>query len=172
MSRSEFHSAISFNTLDMAARFGRPAQTRRGLHISREFSPSSRKRAASPSPWKILPMRLARPSSLAAFHQGYASARSRLCFDIGHAHIERDASRCHLTRCAIASSPRISTIITAKRTSILLPYDGTIDWDAALAAFANAPQPVATGARIKSAAGRADPRSNSRRIRQAREKSG
>ncbi len=31
----------------------------------------------------------------------------------------------------------------------MLPYNGTIDWDAALAAFANAPQPVAMVLELK-----------------------
>jgi sugar phosphate isomerase/epimerase len=65
----------------------------------------------------------------------------RLCFDIGHAHLEDgiDAS-------FEAMRERIATTHLhdnhGEKDEHLLPYEGSLDWDAALEALASSPQPL------------------------------
>jgi sugar phosphate isomerase/epimerase len=76
----------------------------------------------------------------------------KLCFDTGHAHIEEgvepgiDAMRERLVTAHIHDNH-------GEKDEHLLPYEGTIDWEAALAALANAPQPVALVLELKEQAG-------------------
>jgi len=76
----------------------------------------------------------------------------KLCFDTGHAHIEEgvepgiDAMRERVVTAHIHDNH-------GEKDEHLLPYEGTIDWEAALAALANAPQPVALVLELKEQAG-------------------
>jgi sugar phosphate isomerase/epimerase len=65
----------------------------------------------------------------------------RICFDIGHAHIESDA----MAGFELLRERVVTTHIHdnhGEKDEHLLPYEGTIDWDAALGAFARAPEPL------------------------------
>ena len=72
----------------------------------------------------------------------------RLCLDTGHAHMDAtvevafDAMRDRLVTAHIHDNH-------GEKDEHLLPYNGTIDWDAALGAFANAPQAVAMVLELK-----------------------
>jgi sugar phosphate isomerase/epimerase len=71
-----------------------------------------------------------------------------LCFDIGHAHIEEgvgpsfEAMKDHLVSSHIHDNH-------GDKDEHLLPFDGTIDWDAALRSFVDAPQLIAMVFEIK-----------------------
>jgi sugar phosphate isomerase/epimerase len=72
----------------------------------------------------------------------------RLCLDTGHAHMEAPVE--------VAFDAMRDRVVTAhihdnhgEKDEHLLPYAGTIDWDAALGALANAPQPVAMVLELK-----------------------
>ncbi|HXX46264.1 MAG TPA: sugar phosphate isomerase/epimerase family protein [Candidatus Acidoferrales bacterium] len=72
----------------------------------------------------------------------------RFCFDIGHAHIgEGVAAALELMR------DRVVTVHLhdnqGEKDEHLLPYEGTIDWDAALAALAGAPESPALVLELK-----------------------
>jgi sugar phosphate isomerase/epimerase len=85
---------------------------------------------------------LGAPASLQHFIADTHLHDLRLCFDTGHAHIEDgvevsfDAMRERVATTHIHDNH-------GEKDEHLLPYEGTIDWDAALAAIATAPQPVA-----------------------------
>jgi sugar phosphate isomerase/epimerase len=84
---------------------------------------------------------LGAPASLQHFIADTHLHDLRLCFDTGHAHIEDgvevsfDAMRERVATTHIHDNH-------GEKDEHLLPYEGTIDWDAALAAIATAPQPV------------------------------
>ncbi len=72
----------------------------------------------------------------------------KFCFDIGHAHMEDGAVK--------GFEAMRELVVTAhvhdnhgEKDEHLLPYDGSIDWDAALASFASAPQPVSIVLELK-----------------------
>jgi sugar phosphate isomerase/epimerase len=72
----------------------------------------------------------------------------RLCLDTGHAHMEAPVE--------VAVDAMCDRVVTAhihdnhgEKDEHLLPYNGTIDWDATLGALANAPQPVAMVLELK-----------------------
>lgn len=85
---------------------------------------------------------LGAPASLQHFIADTHLHDLRLCFDTGHAHIEEgvdvsfDAMRERVATTHIHDNH-------GEKDEHLLPYEGTIDWDTALAAIATAPQPVA-----------------------------
>jgi sugar phosphate isomerase/epimerase len=85
---------------------------------------------------------LGAPASLQHFIADTHLHDLRLCFDTGHAHFEDgvevsfDAMRERVATTHIHDNH-------GEKDEHLLPYEGTIDWDAALAAIATAPQPVA-----------------------------
>jgi sugar phosphate isomerase/epimerase len=94
------------------------------------------------------PDELGAPSSLQHFIADTHLHDLKLCFDTGHAHIEDGVE------------PGIEAVrervVTAhihdnhgEKDEHLLPYEGTIDWEAALAALASAPQPVALVLELK-----------------------
>jgi sugar phosphate isomerase/epimerase len=79
------------------------------------------------------------PQSLAQFVKQTHLNDLRFCFDIGHAHIDDGvASGIEFMR------DRIVTVHLhdnhGEKDEHLLPFDGTVDWDAALAALARSPE--------------------------------
>ena len=84
---------------------------------------------------------LGAPASLQHFIADTHLHDLRLCFDTGHAHIEDEVEVSF-----DAMRERVATTHIhdnhGEKDEHLLPYEGTIDWDAALAAIATAPQPV------------------------------
>jgi len=87
------------------------------------------------------PNELSAPESLRQFISETHLHDLHLCFDIGHAHMEgRVASSFDAMR-----DLTVTTHIHdnhGDKDEHLLPYEGTIDWDAALGSFAAAPQPL------------------------------
>src|SRR5271154_2065234 len=91
---------------------------------------------------------LGAPGSLQRFILDTHLHDLRLCLDTGHAHMEAPVE--------VAFDAMRGRVVTAhihdnhgEKDEHLLPYSGTIDWDAALAALANAPQPVALVLELK-----------------------
>jgi sugar phosphate isomerase/epimerase len=88
--------------------------------------------------------------SPASLHQFVKDTRLdlRYCFDIGHAHIDSEvASSFELLRDRVVTTHIHDN--HGERDEHLLPYEGTIDWDAALAAFARMPEPLPLVLEIK-----------------------
>jgi sugar phosphate isomerase/epimerase len=98
------------------------------------------------------PDELGAPASLQHFIADTHLHDLRLCFDTGHAHIEEgvevgiDAMRERFVTSHIHDNH-------GEKDEHLLPFEGTIDWEATLAALANAPQPVALVLELKEQAG-------------------
>jgi sugar phosphate isomerase/epimerase len=98
------------------------------------------------------PDELGAPASLQHFIADTHLHDLRLCFDTGHAHIEEgvevgiDAMRERIVTSHIHDNH-------GEKDEHLLPFEGTIDWEATLAALANAPQPVALVLELKEQAG-------------------
>lgn len=94
------------------------------------------------------PNEIGGPSSLQHFIVDTHLHDLRLCLDTGHAHMDAtvevafDAMRERLVIAHIHDNH-------GEKDEHLLPYDGTIEWDAALSLFANAPQPVAMVLELK-----------------------
>jgi sugar phosphate isomerase/epimerase len=87
------------------------------------------------------PSEIGAPACLTRFVRETHLSDLRFCFDIGHAHIEGGVqSGFH------AMHERIVTTHLhdnhGEKDEHLLPWEGTIDWDAALGEFANAPEPL------------------------------
>jgi sugar phosphate isomerase/epimerase len=94
------------------------------------------------------PNEIGAPASLQHFIVDTHLHDLRLCLDTGHAHMD--------TTVEVAFDAMRDRVVTShihdnhgEKDEHLLPYDGTIDWDAALSAFANAPQPVALVLELK-----------------------
>ncbi len=87
------------------------------------------------------PDELGAPASLQHFIAETHLHDLKLCFDIGHAHVEDG-----VTPGFEAMRERVVTAHIhdnhGDKDEHLLPFDGTIDWDAALRAIAGAAQPV------------------------------
>jgi sugar phosphate isomerase/epimerase len=87
------------------------------------------------------PGELGAPASLQHFIAETHLHDLRLCFDIGHAHIDAGVA-------ASFEAMRDRIVTThihdnhGDKDEHLLPYEGTIDWDAALAGLASAPEPL------------------------------
>jgi sugar phosphate isomerase/epimerase len=102
------------------------------------------------------PDELGAPASLQHFITDTHLHDLKLCFDIGHAHIEAGAQ-------ASFDAMRERVVTThihdnhGDKDEHLLPFAGTIDWDAALAWFANAPVALPFVFEIKAVAGAAGP---------------
>ncbi len=87
------------------------------------------------------PNELGSPFSLAQFIKETHLHNVVFCFDIGHAHIEGGAIEgYHLMRDRIAYAHIHDN--HGEKDEHLLPYEGTIDWDAAIVAFSGAPEPL------------------------------
>jgi sugar phosphate isomerase/epimerase len=94
------------------------------------------------------PNEIGAPASLQHFIVDTHLNDLRLCLDTGHAHMDAtvevafDAMRDRLVTAHIHDNH-------GEKDEHLLPYDGTIDWDVTLGAFATAPQPVAMVLELK-----------------------
>jgi len=87
------------------------------------------------------PNDLGSPSSLVQFVNETHLHHLRFCFDIGHAHIQGGADAgFHLMRDRLVTMHIHDN--NGEKDEHLLPYEGTIDWDVALASIANAPEPL------------------------------
>ncbi|MGH9746147.1 MAG: sugar phosphate isomerase/epimerase family protein [Candidatus Acidiferrales bacterium] len=91
---------------------------------------------------------LGSPASLQHFIADTHLNDLRLCLDTGHAHMDSPVE--------VAFDAMRGRVVTSHihdnhgdKDEHLLPYAGTIDWDATLGAFANAPQPVAMVIELK-----------------------
>jgi sugar phosphate isomerase/epimerase len=111
----------AFNSLELLVVFAKA----RGVTIALENTPGE----------------LGLPASLAQFIRETHLRELRLCFDIGHAHIEAG-----MEPSFEAMRERVVTTHLhdnhGEKDEHLLPYEGTIDWDAALRAFSAAPEPL------------------------------
>ena len=102
------------------------------------------------------PDELGAPASLQHFITDTHLHDLKLCFDIGHAHIEEgveasfDAMRERVVTTHIHDNH-------GEKDEHLLPFEGTIDWDAALAGFAAAPETLPFVFEMKAQAGAAAP---------------
>ena len=94
------------------------------------------------------PNEIGSPASLQHFIADTHLHDLRLCLDTGHAHMEGtvetafDAMRDRLVTSHIHDNH-------GEKDEHLLPFTGTIDWDAALGALAGSPQPVALVLELK-----------------------
>src|SRR5271168_2659361 len=91
---------------------------------------------------------LGSPASLQHFIADTHLHDLRLCLDTGHAHMDSTVE--------VAFDAMRDRVVTTHihdnhgdKDEHLLPYNGTIDWDAALGVFASAPQPVAMVLELK-----------------------
>src|SRR6202046_3888986 len=98
------------------------------------------------------PDELGAPASLQHFIADTHLHDLKLCFDTGHAHIEEGV--------AVGFDAMRERVVTAhihdnhgEKDEHLLPYEDNIDWEATLAALADAPQPVALVLELKEQAG-------------------
>jgi sugar phosphate isomerase/epimerase len=118
----------AFTSLENLAMFAKA----RGVTIALENTPSE----------------LGSPSVLYKFLVDTHLHDLKLCFDIGHAHIEEgvgpsfEAMKNHLVSSHIHDNH-------GDKDEHLLPFDGTIDWDSALRGFVDAPQLIAMVFEIK-----------------------
>jgi sugar phosphate isomerase/epimerase len=86
------------------------------------------------------PNELGSPASLVQFVKE-TRLDLKFCFDIGHAHLDAGvADSFELMRDRVATTHIHDN--HGEKDEHLLPYSGTIDWDAALTAFAGAPEPL------------------------------
>jgi sugar phosphate isomerase/epimerase len=88
------------------------------------------------------PNELGSPASLVQFVKETRLNDLKFCFDIGHPHLDAGVGPSfELMRDRVATAHIHDN--HGEKDEHLLPYDGTIDWDAALAAFAGALEPLA-----------------------------
>lgn len=86
------------------------------------------------------PSELGSPASLVQFVKE-TRLDLRFCFDIGHAHLDGGvAEGFELMRARVATTHIHDN--HGEKDEHLLPYSGTIDWDAALTGFASAAEPL------------------------------
>ncbi|MGB0035578.1 MAG: sugar phosphate isomerase/epimerase family protein [Candidatus Acidiferrales bacterium] len=87
------------------------------------------------------PNELGSPATLVQFIADTHLNDLRLCLDTGHAHMESGVeSSFEMMRDRIATTHIHDN--HGEKDEHLLPYDGTIDWDAALTSLASAPEPL------------------------------
>jgi sugar phosphate isomerase/epimerase len=99
------------------------------------------------------PNEIGSPGSLVQFVKDTHLHNLRFCFDIGHAHIEGGAvPGYHLLRDQTVTAHIHDN--HGEKDEHLLPWEGTIDWDAALAEFAAAPEPLPLVLELKETAPR------------------
>ncbi|MGD1211123.1 MAG: sugar phosphate isomerase/epimerase family protein [Candidatus Acidiferrales bacterium] len=111
----------AFSSLEHLALFAK----QRGVTIAVENTPSE----------------IGSPASLAQFVKETRLHDLRFCFDIGHAHLDAGvAAGFELMRDRVATTHIHDN--HGDKDEHLLPYEGAIDWDAALGAFAGAPEPL------------------------------
>jgi sugar phosphate isomerase/epimerase len=91
---------------------------------------------------------LGSPASLQQFVKETRLQSLRFCFDTGHAHIWRGVGEAfELMRDRVVTAHLHDN--HGEKDEHLLPFEGTIDWDAALAAFAGAPEKPALVLELK-----------------------
>ncbi|MFZ3217390.1 MAG: sugar phosphate isomerase/epimerase [Candidatus Acidiferrales bacterium] len=95
---------------------------------------------------------LGAPSSLQHFITDTHLHDLKLCFDAGHAHIEEGVQASFDAMCDRVVTSHIHDN-HGDKDEHLLPFEGSIDWDSALAGFAAAPHPIPMVAEIKAQAG-------------------
>jgi sugar phosphate isomerase/epimerase len=109
----------AFNSLEILAVFAK----HRGVTIALQNTPND----------------LGSPASLAQFIKDTHLHNLGFCFDIGHAHMEGGAAAgFHLMRDRVVTAHVHDN--HGEKDEHLLPWEGTIDWDAALGEFASAPE--------------------------------
>jgi len=87
------------------------------------------------------PNEIGSPASLVQFVKDTHLNSLRFCFDTGHAHIESGVvAGLHTMRDLVVTAHIHDN--HGEKDEHLLPWDGTIDWDAAFGEFATAPEPL------------------------------
>ena len=98
------------------------------------------------------PDELGSPSSLQHFITDTHLHDLRLCFDTGHAHLEPGVEASFdMMRDRVATTHVHDN--HGEKDEHLLPFEGSIDWDAILTAFAGAPQALPIVLELKEHAG-------------------
>jgi sugar phosphate isomerase/epimerase len=111
----------AFSSLEHLALFAK----QRGVTIAIENTPSE----------------VGAPASLVQFVKETRLNDLKFCFDIGHAHVDAGVGPSfELMRDRVATTHIHDN--HGEKDEHLRPYEGTIDWDAALAAFGGAPEPL------------------------------
>ncbi|HXO87255.1 MAG TPA: sugar phosphate isomerase/epimerase family protein [Candidatus Acidoferrales bacterium] len=111
----------AFNSLEILAIFAK----HRGVTIALQNTPNE----------------IGSPASLVQFVKDTHLHNLRFCFDIGHAHIEGGAvTGYHAMRDLVVAAHVHDN--HGEKDEHLLPWKGTIDWDAALAELSAAPEPL------------------------------
>ncbi len=122
----------AFNSLEQLVVFAK----QRGVTIALENTPGE----------------LGSPASLEQFIRETHLRELRLCFDIGHAHIEAGVEPSfEIMRERVATTHLHDN--HGEKDEHLLPYEGTIDWGAALRGFSAAPEPLPLVVELKEQAG-------------------
>jgi len=111
----------AFNSLEILAIFAK----HRGVTIALENTPNE----------------IGSPASLVQFVKDTHLHNLRFCFDTGHAHIEGGAvAGYHAMRDLVVTAHVHDN--HGEKDEHLLPWEGTIDWDAVLAEFSSLPEPL------------------------------
>ena len=97
------------------------------------------------------PNEIGSPASLVQFVKDTHLNNLRFCFDTGHAHIEGGLVAGFQTMRDLVATAHIHDN-RGERDEHLLPWEGSIDWDAALGEFASAPEPIPLVLELKEAA--------------------
>ncbi len=108
----------AFNSLEHLAVFAKY----RGVTIALENTPGE----------------LATPANLRHFIEDTRLHDLRLCFDTGHAHMEEGVERSYETMRELVVTTHLHDN-HGDKDEHLLPYEGTIDWEATLKGFGHAP---------------------------------
>ncbi len=108
----------AFNSLEHLAVFAK----HRGVTVALENTPGE----------------LATPANLRHFIADTRLHDLRLCFDTGHAHMEEGVERSYESMRELVVTVHVHDN-HGEKDEHLLPFDGTIDWDAALKGFGHAP---------------------------------
>jgi sugar phosphate isomerase/epimerase len=111
----------AFSSLELLAVFAKA----RGVTIALENTPSE----------------LGSPDALRQFVKETHLCDLRFCFDIGHAHLDPGVAPAFEAMRELVVTTHIHDN-HGEKDEHLLPYDGTIDWEAALAMLDGAPQPL------------------------------
>jgi sugar phosphate isomerase/epimerase len=98
------------------------------------------------------PGELGSPESLLQFIKETHLKDLRLCLDVGHAHMDSTVSTAFELMRDLAVTTHIHDN-NGERDEHLLPYTGTIDWDAVLGLISAAPHPLPIVLELKEAAG-------------------
>jgi sugar phosphate isomerase/epimerase len=117
-SMDERHKDAAFNSLEHLVSFAK----QRGVTIALENTPGE----------------LATPANLRHFISDTRLHDLRLCFDAGHAHMEEGVARSYETMRDLVVTTHVHDN-HGDKDEHLLPFVGTIDWDAALKGFAQSP---------------------------------